>query len=734
MSDRFDADAIVVGSGFGGAVAAARLAQAGHDVVVLERGRRWQPGSFPREPQLDRGWLWQADQGLYDVRWLDSMLAVQAAGWGGGSLAYANVFVRPSERALDDRWPASLRRDELDPYYDLAAHMLGVAPVGDDPRTGRAPARTTLIENFMATGDRRETTVRPNLAVTFGDPDTWRPNRHGVAQRGCAFVGECVIGCNQGAKNSLDFNYLAVAEANGARAFTDAEVFRIERRGDGYAVSTRAPSDPGAPPRVWSARRVVLSAGAVATTELLLRARDVHRTLPALSPHLGRGFSGNGDFLTVAEVRGDRPDMTTGPTITTNTVLEVPEGGESVWFQVQDGAYPVVLHELLDNLVLGPRARTWWRRYTRTADPRRIFTVLAMGHDSGNGILRLDRKGRVMLSWRNRWQAHLYRSQRRVGPLLARMLGARIDNPVTWSLLRRTTTVHPLGGVRPGSDASTSVVDEVGEVHGYPGLFVMDGSVLPASTGVNPSATILAAAERSIETIVRRTGTPRWRAPEWDDVQPATVPEDAAFAAASSIHERTRGGGIDFRERMAVGPCGRPHAVMRVRARTDSIERFFADPAHALELTGDVDVAGVVSGPDATGSLSLFPSGTREAMVYNLAFTGDDDQRWQLAGSKTVTARTPFGLLRDLTRLRAEISPIGPDPRELDVTSIAGSPGEPSRARRVQVRLRIDAADLLSMLASIRGSGFTRLRRVLTVARFCAFFARSALGSLARRV
>jgi len=149
MPDDKDADAIVIGSGFGGAVAAARLAQAGYSVTVLERGRRWIPGDFPRHPELGSGWLWRVDQGLFDIRWLEGMLAVQAAGWGGGSLAYANVFARPSDAALNNRWPAHLRRTELDPYYDLAAHMLGVSPVSDDPRTGEPPARTALIEGMM---------------------------------------------------------------------------------------------------------------------------------------------------------------------------------------------------------------------------------------------------------------------------------------------------------------------------------------------------------------------------------------------------------------------------------------------------------------------------------------------------------------------------------------------------------------------------------------------------------
>lgn len=125
-----DADVIIVGSGFGGAVAAARLAQAGYSVLVLERGRRWNAGDFPRDPRLRDGWLWGVDGGLDDIPWLEGMISVQASGWGGGSLAYANVFSRPFDAALSSRWPAHLRRPELDLFYDLAAHMLEVSPSG----------------------------------------------------------------------------------------------------------------------------------------------------------------------------------------------------------------------------------------------------------------------------------------------------------------------------------------------------------------------------------------------------------------------------------------------------------------------------------------------------------------------------------------------------------------------------------------------------------------------------
>jgi cholesterol oxidase len=148
-------DAIVVGSGFGGAVAGARLAQAGLRVAILERGRRWPPGSFARDDtDLKAGWVWHRDEGLFDVRWLDRMLSVQAAGWGGGSLVYANVFARPSDETFRPLWPDSYSRATLDRYFDLAAHMLEVGPIQVDPATGDVPVRTRAMEDLVDLMDR----------------------------------------------------------------------------------------------------------------------------------------------------------------------------------------------------------------------------------------------------------------------------------------------------------------------------------------------------------------------------------------------------------------------------------------------------------------------------------------------------------------------------------------------------------------------------------------------------
>ena len=192
-------DALVIGTGFGGSVTACRLAQAGIDVGVVERGRRWPPGSFPRQlSRLDSGWLWRWGRGLYDARPLNDILAVCAAGYGGGSLVYANVAARPPAEVFDEAWPRAYSRAALEPYYDLVAHMLGVGPTPADPATGRVPPKTRLMQEAADRMGHADGFFRPNVAVNFGDPDTPVTNAFGATQTGCSFCGQCDIGATPG--------------------------------------------------------------------------------------------------------------------------------------------------------------------------------------------------------------------------------------------------------------------------------------------------------------------------------------------------------------------------------------------------------------------------------------------------------------------------------------------------------------------------------------------------------
>lgn len=705
-------DAIVIGSGFGGAVAAARLAQAGRSVLVLERGRRFSPADFPRTEHLSDGWLWQSGHGIYDIRWMGRMLSVQAAGWGGGSLVYANVFARPAAEVFaDPRWTED--RATLDPYYDLAAHMLAVSPVAVDPLTGEVPGRVAALEGLAAKIGRPGGTIRPTLAVTFtDDPDATITNRHGVPQRGCSFCGECVIGCTRGAKNSLDLTYLALAEQHGARALTGAEVDRIEPIDDGYRVSWF--DHTGGRRRQRRTRSVIVAAGAVGTTELLLRQRDVLRTLPALSPRLGEGFSGNGDALTFLDRPRRSRDEKRGPTITTTTVLDVEEDGAPVWFQVQDGAIPEPVTALLSNLVRDALP-TRTRAPHRARRPRRdTIALLLMGRDSATGRLTLDGDHEAEVAWDARANRRLTRAQARVGRVVRRHLGGRAYASPTWSVLRTPITVHPLGGAPRSDRAEDGVIDRYGNVHGYPGLMIVDGAAVPAATGSNPSATILALAERSIEYAIRTTGTPDWRAPEWDDVRPVPAPEDDAFAAMSELRNRHAGDGLRFRERLSgtVEIDGPVRTTLRLTAEIPSWHRFRASSRHPISVTGRLDIDGVATGRRVDGRLDLFPDGDAVAMRYVLDSRADDGSALRIVGHKaTPTLRDAW---RPLTTLHLDLHRAG-----------AGE----AAARTGNGTLRMSAGDVLRMLRSLEGVAFTARRRGKVVRRFVTFFiGRAAAG------
>ncbi|MFZ0887721.1 MAG: GMC family oxidoreductase [Candidatus Binataceae bacterium] len=549
-------DAIVIGTGFGGAVAACRLAQAGLKVGVIERGRRYPMQGFPRDPA--NGWLWPVDQGLFDIRMLGRGITVQAAGLGGGSLVYSNVHLRAPQFAFESGWPAGYSRAMLEPYYDLVAYMLDIAPI-TSARFRALPPKTRVMERAARQLGRAEKFCYPNLAVDFHEPGQLHTNKFGVEQQGCTYCGECTLGCNVHAKNTLDLNYLALAQRYGADITTLCEVSRIERLEDGYKVFF---GDHGAQGATGSsqARAVFVCAGAVNSTELLLRCRDEFKTLPKLSGALGHGCSANGDIFAFAFATKEAFEPSDGPIITTALLAEEGAGSARSWFVVEEGGYAKELRALTQVMDRGAsltnnrvalasltalarrafvRPKTRWaqllaelsrrglkvplivmgalsKRTTPSngADDTAVFLI--MGYDHPTGILELSPIGhRLRGTWDVARDLHLYRSEQKLSAELAKAMGARLrQNPFS-ERLRYVTTVHCLGGCVMADQAGQGVTDAEGEVHGYPGLYVLDGASLPASTGVNPSSTIAAVAERNIERAIRKlAGHPYWQAPE----------------------------------------------------------------------------------------------------------------------------------------------------------------------------------------------------------------------------
>jgi cholesterol oxidase len=553
VSEHFDA--VVVGSGFGGSVSAYRLAEAGFSVCLLERGKPFPPGSFPRTPDDVSRNLWDPSQGLhgmFDLWTFSGVEALVSSALGGGSIIYANVLLRKDERwfvnEVGEDWPVT--RADLEPHYDAAEAMLKPQryPFETEPYS-RTPKTIAMQEAGRELGVEWRL---PNLAVTFGNPD--RPpipgepidegrNLHGRQRFTCRLCGECNVGCNYGSKNTLDFNYLTAFSAyDHAEIRSRSEVRSFAPRPEGgysvrYVVHAeeaegRPTETSKLPERTITADRLVLSAGALGTPYLLLRNLDAFPRLSRTA--LGTRFSGNGDllaFLTKARRRergrvvGTELEPSIGPVIT--SALRWPDaadGGRGRGFYVEDGGYPHFVSWMVEVADapgrIGRAARYAWRRLHNRLVERPVSNVtgelaqvlgggavssgalplLGMGRDVPDGVLRL--KGRYLqVDWTTATSKAYFEGVREGMRGMARALGAKFEDNPLW-YFHRVITVHPLGGCPMGRSEETGVVDSYGQVFGHPGLSIADGSVMPGPVGPNPSLTIAALADRFADRIV----------------------------------------------------------------------------------------------------------------------------------------------------------------------------------------------------------------------------------------
>jgi len=503
-------DVVVVGSGFGGAVVACRLAQAGASVLVLERGQPWPPGSFPRTPRQWRGALWaprQGSHGLFEYHHFRGLDSLTASGVGGGSLIYANVMLRkdPSTFAADG---LPIEPGELDEHYDAVAQMQGAERY---PWADRTPKTRALLDAAARAGLEAEC---PPLAVAFGsrpgDPFA-DDNLHGAARETCRLCGGCDVGCQYGAKHTVDFTYLSAAVRAGAAVRSCCEAHTLLREGGGWRVRYRQhvaarAGHPehlldavAAPEREVRADRVVAAAGTFGSTGLLLRNRA---SLPGLSRRLGRGFSGNGDLLLFLRGADRYLDPATGPVITASVTVPDARSPSGRGFLVQDAGAPAFSEWLWQGLEL---PGDLWRALRRRAPAEAFGTarasaammpLLGMGRDVPGGRMEL-RGDRLVLTWRGTASRRYFEGLEATARRLGDALGARVFR--LGGPLARLVSVHPLGGCAMGRSSEDGVVDSHGRVFGCDGLYVADGSILPGPVGVNPSMTIAALAERIAE-------------------------------------------------------------------------------------------------------------------------------------------------------------------------------------------------------------------------------------------
>lgn len=525
MSNTYDA--VIIGSGFGGSINALRLSEAGRSVLVLERGRRWQPKDLPRDVEDTDTLLWRyperdKSRGLYELRFFSGVASVTASGVGGGSLIYASIHYRPKAHVFADaRWPREFNLDSLDAYYDKVAAELGVEPV---PASMKMVKRDVFHAAGAAMGKEVfDTPQAVSWSSVFGK--TEGVETIAGARTHCQACAECEFGCRYGAKNTLDFTYLAKAEAQGARVSTGRQVTHIAPNpGGGWAVHYR--DIESEEDEVVIGRKVIVAAGTIGSNELLLRSRDEYKTLPRLSSRLGHGYSANGDFLGNIQHADRDLEPWVGPDVTSvmwhhdgagpGFVLATPTFNRPVMDVLASLGQPPPqelvellapkLYKALPRLLPFAMRRGLLSQPLRRPLPgagpaNRMVTVFGIGQDNANGRFVLNR-GELDMVWDYaRENEALVARQRAAMQELAEHYGGKYANLATWDLFDRPLTVHNLGGCVLSRGPDEGVVGIDGQVHGHPGLYVADGSVIPTAIGSHPVMTISAVAEWIAERV-----------------------------------------------------------------------------------------------------------------------------------------------------------------------------------------------------------------------------------------
>jgi cholesterol oxidase len=515
-------DYLIVGSGFGGSTSALRLAEKGYRVLVVEKGKRFAPEDFPRTNWDLRRWMWMPAAGLrgiFQMSFFEHVTILHGVGVGGGSLVYANTLPTPTDtffRAaswahLSDDW-----RGELAPHYATARRMLGATP---NPVVTRGDQVLAKIARDIGRADHHHPT---EVAVYFGEPGKRVPDPYfggqGPDRVGCTFCGACMTGCRVGAKNTLDRNYLYLAEKRGAQVLAETEVTAVRPRpGGGYAVEM-VPTF-GGPKRTITADGVVLAGGVMGTIPLLLAMQADAAGLPRLSPKLGDDVRTNNEAL-IGVVAPAEKDLSRGVAITSilhtdehSHIEPVRYGAGSSFFRLLSLPHapgPTVLARLAGTARGLLRHPLQWARALTISDFARRSQVLlymrtlesTLSLRRGRGPWTGFRPGLVTkLPEGSPAPTAFMEEATDLAERFAREVGGVTMTLLTETLLGVPSTAHILGGACMATDAAEGVIDRDHQVFGYPNLYVVDGAAVSANPGVNPSLTITALAERAMAKI-----------------------------------------------------------------------------------------------------------------------------------------------------------------------------------------------------------------------------------------
>ena len=682
-------DVVVVGSGYGGGIAASRMARAGKKVCLLERGREFLPGDFPdtptealREVQTNSAKCCTGGRtDLFDFNLNEDMNVLVGCGLGGTSLINANVSLKAEDRVFEDPvWPDEIRQDGLiQQGYERAGAMLLPNPYPEN--APKLPKLQSLEESAQAMGAHFS---RLPINVNF---DVDGPNHVGVEQRPCQYCGDCMTGCNYRAKNTVHMNYLPDARNHGAEIFTCTAVRYVERQGDEWRVHYQwvesGQEKFDAPTMTVRAKVVILSAGTLGSTEILLRSQQNGL---ATSNMLGKYFSGNGDVLGFAyntdrhmdsigygDKGLDRFDPV-GPCITGVIDLRGQENlddGIVIEEGVIPGALSVTLpaafavqakivgkdtdERLFDEVQQFAREFESLIRGAYDGAMKNTQVYLVMTHDDANGEMYLQ-DDRLRIKWPGVGQQEIFQ---KVNANLIRATeahkGTFIKNLI-WSDFfgHDLITVHPLGGCVMGKDARYGVVNHKGQVFDstegtevYEGLYVTDGSVIPRAIGVNPLLTISAISERCCALIARDKG--------WNyNVELPSAPVESIIQDKIGIRFTETMKGYfstkvkdDFQKAYDQGKADDSNFQFILTIESADIEYMIEDDQHPARMVGSVIAPALSDEPLAVtdGHFNLFVDNPDEPgtknMKYRMKLTAETGCRFYFYGYKVL--RDDFG-------------------------------------------------------------------------------------------
>ncbi len=523
-------DYVIIGSGFGGSVSAMRLAEKGYTVLVLEKGKRFEDSDFAKSNWQFWKYLWLPAlraHGILQISILKGVMVLHGAGVGGGSLGYANVLEVPTDETFaTPAWNQNVKWGEvLGPHYEAAKKMLGVAR---NPKLWKADQLLKQMADEIEMGHTfRATDVGAyfgEAGVTVADPYF---GGEGPTRAGCTHCGGCMVGCRYNAKNTLPKNYLYFAEKNGAVVRSEAEVVDVRPLtvDDGrYAVTYRSSTSLFKRKQTVHAKNVIFSAGVMGTVKLLLNLRDLKKSLPKLSGRLGHMVRTNSEALLGSVARKSDINYSEGVSIssiynqdeiTRVEPVRYPDGSSLMRFLAgplidTDVSVPVRILKFLGWAVTHPI--DFAKALILPGWAHNVTILLVMQHADNRMRFRIGRSGftlfrRGMLAdVEPGFEIH---AQVKGSHELTRDFARRTNGVALGSLgenlLGLPTTAHILGGAPIGKDASEGVVNENFAVHNYEGLYIIDGSVMPANPGVNPSLTITALAEYAMSKIDKKS-------------------------------------------------------------------------------------------------------------------------------------------------------------------------------------------------------------------------------------